>query len=230
MGSLRTRAGGGLWPAELSDGSAESAFNFCMKLRTWNEAEHGTQAFPHRAYFREMTAEWRTCRALGRPLIIEKSRRLVTSWWLRGLELYDLGLQRSNGLITHLTNEDASQHVWRIWFCYEDLRRRNPAWNLGEPKTYGALADQRLDSLILPNGSKVEKHYEQPGGLQGSGYSWVTMEELSMYRYASAMFDQANKVVQASAKARNGLVCVVTNAALNEDWQRVKSGASVSPY
>ncbi len=226
----RGQSNGCLWPAPFDQADAESAHAFLRIVRTWNESEGKVDTFPDWEFLPVLAREWRECRDAGRPLIIEKSRRLMTSWFLRVMELHDLGLKRGNWVVTHLTNDDASGHVWRIWHLYEDLRRRFPDWRLGAPQTYGPLADERLDSLILPNGSKIEKHYEQPAGLQGSGFSGITLEELSMYRAPARMFDQANKVVQASAGGVNGLVCVVTNANLAEDWWLVKKGASASPY
>jgi hypothetical protein len=214
---------GCLWPAPYNKPTLDAFMGFLSHLRTWNEAERALQHFPDKGYIAEVAKLRIEARKTGDPLILEKSRRLISSWEFRALELHDLGLSRGNGIITHFTNEDASEHCWRIWHLYEDLRLRyGRKWDLPPAKPYGRLADQQLDSVVLPNGSKVDKHYEQPKGLQGSGFAWVTCEELSLYRRPAAMFTQAQFVTQASAAAVNGLVVVVTNASPNPDWQLLK--------
>lgn len=134
-----------------------------------------------------------------------------------------MGLKRAEGVIVHRTYDDASEHVWRIFHLYNDLRQRFPDWGLKPPTTYGSIADKKLDSCILPNGSKAECHFERPEGLQGSGFAFVTMEELALYRNPGAVWAQAGFVTQASAKARNGLRVAVTNASPNAGWQEIKT-------
>lgn len=212
-----------LWPEEYSQPHARSAWRFICQLRTWNEAESETQPFPHKAYLRRIVREWVRCYRKGRPLIIEKSRRLVTSWVLRALELWVMGLKRSEGVIVHRTYPDASEHVWRIYHLYEDLRMRVD-WDLQPASSYGSALDKKLDSVILPNGSKCECHFEKPEGLQGSGYAFVTCEEIAIYRRPSAIWAQAKFVTQSSANSVNGLVVCVTNASSNADWHEIKYG------
>jgi hypothetical protein len=215
-----------LWPDEYCRPDARSAWSFVVQLRTWNEAESATQPFPDRRYLRRIAREWVRCWRKGQPILIEKSRRLVTSWLLRALELWVLGLKRGDGVIVHRTHSDAAEHVWRIWHLYDDLRKRNPDWGLLKPTPYGSLADKQLDSVVLPNGSRVEKHFEKPEGLQGSGYTFVTMEEISLYRRPGSIWAQARFVTQASAGSRNGLIVGVTNSSPNTDYQELKCKAS----
>ena len=135
-----------------------------------------------------------------------------------------MGQKRCDGVIVHKTNDDAAGHVWRIWSLYEDLRKRYPGWKLPPSKPFGGLANKLLDSLVLPNGSKVEKHYEKAEGLQGSGYAFVTIEEISIFRDPEGIWLQSKFVTQASAKGINGLRTGVTNASPNEDWQTYVKG------
>jgi len=219
-----------LWPEEFSCLSAESAYKFVQLCRTWDEAGQMVRPFPDKEYLRELAREWVLCRLEGRPLIIEKSRRLVVSWFLRALELYDLGLRRGNGLITHTKRDDAAGHVWRIWFLYDDLRRRYPAWKLRECRSWGNEVSQTLDKLVLPNQSSVSQYFEKPSGLQGSGFSWVTLEELAIYGQPAGMYDQASRLVQSAPGMVNGLITVVTNVEFSDGYEMVIAGASESPY
>lgn len=201
-----------------------------LLCRTWDEAGRQIREFPDREYLKHVAAEWIACRNTGTPLIIEKSRRLVTSWALRCIELYDLGLSRGNALITHTKRDDAAGHVWRIFFLYSNLRQRFPSWDLPYIATWGNELSQQLDIVVLGNRSKVSQYFEKPSGMQGTGYSIVTMEELSIYRHPAGMYDQATRLVESPAGMANGLVVGVTNYAFNDSYELVINGASPSPY
>jgi hypothetical protein len=219
-----------LWPKELSELTPETAWEFIKHCRTWDEAGRQIRDFPDKDYLKEIAREWVHCRLTGTPLVIEKSRRLVTSWLLRSLELFDAGLQHGNQLLTHTKREDAAGHVWRIWFMYDDLATRFPSWKLPKATTYGNELTQTLDQVILPNGTRITQYFEKSEGLQGSGYSIVTMEELSVYRQPSGMYDQATRLVQSPPGMPNGLVCAVTNFKFSDSYEQVIAGASGSPY
>lgn len=201
-----------------------------LLCRTWDEAGRKVRKFPDREYLKHVASEWVACRKTGTPLVIEKSRRLVTSWALRCIELYDLGLERGNALITHTKRDDAAGHVWRIWFLYSNLRERFPDWNLPYAPTWGNELSQTLDMLVLKNGSKISQYYEKPSGLQGTGYSIVTMEELSIYIQPAGMFDQATRLVESPPGLPNGLVVAVTNYKFSDSYNLVIKGASPSSY
>jgi len=211
-----------LWPPKFCQPHARSAWAFVQHLRTWNEAEQAVQPFPDKAYLRKWTREWVRCWRRGQPLIIEKSRRLVASWLFRALELWALGLRRGDWIIAHLTNEDAAGHVWRIFHLYDDLRKRFPSWRLAMATTWGNELSYKLDSLALPNGSKVEKHYDAADALQGSGYAGITAEELSKYRHPSAFWSQAAFITQGSAGGKNGFMCAITNSDPDPNWREIK--------
>jgi hypothetical protein len=219
-----------LWPSDFQEGTGESAYEFIKQLKTWDEAGQQIREFPDKQYLKEIAKIWVECRKTGQPLLIEKSRRLVTSWVLRALELYDIGLTRGKGLITHTKRDDAAEHVWRIWFMYDDLRTRFPSWELPTIKTWGNELSYTLDKLALANGSSVQQYFEKPKGLQGTGFSWVTMEELSIYQNPSGMWDQVAKLVQPAPGDVHGLRVGVTNHYMSDGYYRVKEGASPSPY
>lgn len=219
-----------LWPSDFRAGDAEAAYEFIKVLRTWDEAGQMIRGFPDKQYLKEVAAIWIECRKAGQPLLIEKSRRLVTSWVLRALELYDIGLTRGKGLITHTKREDAAEHVWRIWFMYDDLRTNMRTWDLPPIKTWGNELSYALDKVALANGSTVRQYFEKPKGLQGTGFSWVCMEELSIYQNPSGMWDQVARLVQPAPGFVTGLRVGVTNHYMADGWYKVKEGASPSPY
>lgn len=219
-----------LWPSDFRDGTGEQCYEFLKNLKTWDDAGQMIREFPDKQYLKEICHIWIDCRKTGQPLLIEKSRRLVTSWALRGIELYDIGLTRGKGLITHTKREDAAEHVWRIWFLYDDLRTRMKSWDLPPIKTWGNEMSYMLDRLALPNGSSVRQYFEKPKGLQGTGFSWVCMEELSIYQNPSGMWDQVSKLVTGPPGFIRGLKVAVTNHNMSDGWYKVKAGASRSPY
>lgn len=219
-----------LWPSEFSALDGDVAYAFMQKCQTWDEAGRQVRAFPDKEYLRHLAHEWVECRRTGTPLIIEKSRRLVTSWALRSLELFDLGLVRGNALITHTKRDDAAGHVWRIYFLYENLRMRYPWWRLPAASKWGNELTQTLDMVVLANESKVSQYYEKPTGLQGTGYSMVTMEELSIYGQPSAMYDQATRLVESPPGLPNGLIVGVTNYKFSDSYESVIAGVSAACY
>lgn len=219
-----------LWPKEFSELTGETAYEFVRHCQTWDEAGRQVRNFPDRDYLEWISHEWVQCRKIGQPLVIEKSRRLVTSWVLRALELFDGGIQRGNQLITHTKRDDAAGHVWRIFFLYDNLRTRFPSWELPPCVTYGNPITETLDQVILANQTTVGQYFEKPTGLQGKGYSIITMEEFSVYRHPAGMYDQATRLVESPPGMPNGLVVGVTNFSFSDSYELVIAGASPSPY
>ena len=169
-----------------------------------------------------MVYDWHEARELGLSCIWEKSRRLVVSYLMGAIELYHLGMGRSKNLIVHLRNEDAMREVWRIYQMYEDLRTRKPDWRLPKLEFYGNPLSEKLEQLMFANGSVVLRHHQDSGGLQGSGFSGIRIEEISRYQYPSQLFAQALIVTQGSASSKGGFVYAPTNSSPNADWQTLK--------
>lgn len=216
-----------LWPAPYSENNAESAWLFIRELRTWNEANGLTEHFPEKAYLQEIVKAWHDQKAKGKPLVLEKSRRLVASYLMCALELHSLGCKPGNGLIVHLTNEDAGREVWRIWQMYEDLRSRHPEWKLPKMESYGNELSKVLDVLMFPNGSTVKKSYQKPGALQGEGTTIIRIEEIGRFQHPSGIYAQALTLTEGKPGDIGGLVVAITNASPSEDWRKeVKHGFS----
>lgn len=223
----RTAAQGknqGLWPSRLCERSPESAWAFIREIRTWNEAETEIQNFPDLEYLRYLTTLWVKHKEIGEPIIIEKCRRMVVSWLLRGLELWSMGISREDHVIVGLTREAAAKHVWRIKHFYDDLRTRNPSWGL-EPIDKNVIREKgprALASIQLPNQSQVVLLNQEGGSFPGEGYSVITCEELSRYDYVAETWAQCKIVSKASAGKVGGFVVAVTNAWPDQDWKDIK--------
>ena len=85
------------------------------------------------------------------------------------------------------------------------------------------MAKQQIGTIILPNGSLVETLNQEGASFQGSGYSWVTMEELSLYDNPQYMYAQALRVVEGKPGEIGGQVTIITNASPNKAWHAIKS-------
>jgi hypothetical protein len=218
-----------LWPEPYAQDNPETLFQFLTECCwTYNEADREVDLIPATEYIRTVAHEWHEARAQSRTLIIEKSRRMLISWVLRGCELWSLGLRQEKGLVAGLDYSKAGEHVWRIWWLYDQLVRNRPELEL--PKATprdGNVAAQQLGQVLLANGSLAETLNQDGLAFQGSGYGWVTMEEFSRYRNCDYMFAQAVRVTQGKAanasKTRGGNVVIVTNASPNKAWQQIKS-------
>jgi len=216
-----------LWKAPYDQDTPEIAYRFVTECCwTYNEADGPMELIPANEYVRRLCYEWWECRKTGRTLIIEKSRRLVASWILRGLELWSLGLKRGKHTIVGLTYPKAAEHVWRIWHLWEQLCIHLRWHNIDDAQHHGGNPmSQKLDDVILPNGSIVEKINQDGGSLQGSGYSGVTHEEFSLYNLPAAMYSQSRFVTQGAPGNVGGFVVIVTNSAPNPEWQERKQEA-----
>jgi hypothetical protein len=166
---------------------------------------------------------WWHCRATGRPMIEEKSRRLIMSWVFRGLRLWSMGLRRETGVVCGLTYPKAAEHVWRFWWLHTQLCQRRPEFNLAPCIARdGNVGAFDVGSVRFPNGSMVSTMNQAGQSFQGSGYSWVDMEEFSLYMRPEYMYGQALRVTEGGAESIGGQVTIITNASPNKAWQNVK--------
>jgi len=212
-----------IWPAEYADGSPEAAWRFICHLRTWNEAEQAVQPFPQQEYLRAYAFEWVGCRDEGRTLITEKCRRMVVSWLARGLELWAMGLRRTDCILVGEDLEAAAKHVWRIQFLYDDLCARHPEWKLPAASSLRYEGARKLKMFGLANGSVTNYANGADGTLRGDGTAIITMEEAGTYRYLSSILAQAKIITQGSAGHNGGFVNLITNTSASYEWQRVKA-------
>ena len=210
-----------LWPAPYD--TPESAVDFVLKeLRTWNEAEQQVQPFPDLDYLRETASEWVECKTKARALMIEKCRRMVISWLLRGLELHSMGLSRSDQLLSGADFDSASKHVWRLSHLYDDLRQRRPEWKLPAAKRIRDTGERKLVQFSLANGSLCERTNDDPDQVRGEGKSIITFEELSIFRRPRSCWAQAMILTQGAAGQMGGFVVGVCNASANPEWRALK--------
>lgn len=203
----------------------EGAYKFLTECCwTYNEADQSVELIPKMDYIEWVVREWWEGKDLGQAVIIEKSRRLIMSWVLRGLELHMMGLGRTKGVIAGLNYPKAAEHVWRIWWLYEQLRTKRYDMKLDPGEKWGGNPGRmQLDTVMLPNGSTVEKLNQEGESFQGAGFGFVTMEEFSLYKDPEYMMGQAQFVTQGKAGGRGGHVTIVTNASPNAEWRGIKA-------
>ena len=222
--AIRYPSGRPLWHVPYSIDAPQSCYLFVIECCwTYNEADGPIDLIPDNEYVKRICYEWWECRRTGRTLIIEKSRRLVVSWILRGLELWALGVKRGKHVIVGLTYGKAAEHVWRIWHLWEQLCTHLRWHDADSAEHRGGNPDgQRLDEVMLPNGSLISKINQEGDSFQGSGYSGVTHEEFSLFLHPAVMYSQSRLVTQGVAGSVGGFVVLVTNSAFNVEWQERK--------
>lgn len=218
-----------LWPAPFDEDTPEAAYGFMLQLRTWNEAEQQVQAFPDIEFLKHIVWEWHGAKRAGSTLIIEKCRRMVVSWLMRGLELHQMGLGRVDLLLGGDDYEAAAKHIWRLDHYYQDLRKRFPEWGLTDSKTIRYEGERKIKSFALANGSICNAVNGESGNVQGDGTRLITFEEFALYRNAAGMLSQAKIITQGSPGNPGGFVCCITNASPNYEWQRIKYGGEDQP-
>lgn len=162
------------------------------------------------------------CKAEGRPLIIEKCRRMVISWLLRGLELHTMGLVRADLLLSGADFDSASKHVWRLSHLYEDLRQRHPDWHLPKASKIRDAGERKLVQFSLPNGSLCERTNDDPDQVRGEGKTIITFEELSIFKRPASCWAQAMILTQGAAGNKGGFVVGVCNASASQEWKKLK--------
>lgn len=213
-----------LWPDEYLAETPETAFKFVCECRTWNEATSETEHIPPLPHIEAYCHEWVECKALGRTLITEKCRRMIVSWCARSLELWAMGVKKTDTMIVGEDLEAAAKHVWRLKHIYCDLQQRHPEWVLPKHTELLYEGERKLKMFGLANGSICNYANGQAYSIQGEGTGIITMEEFCTYRYAPPMLAQAKIVTQAQAGRTGGFVNVITNASPAEGWQEVKKG------
>lgn len=216
---------GSLWKAPYNLPTAESSFKFLTECCwTYNEADASIELIPPLDYIRWVCEEFWKAHEAGQAFIIEKSRRLIMSWVMRGLELHIMGLGRSRGVLAGLNYPKAAEHVWRYYHLYETMRAMRPDMRLDKCESRGGNpATQMLDMVVLPNGSLVQKLNQDGESFQGSGFTFVSMEEFSLYKEPEYMFGQAKFVTQGKAGGNGGMIIVITNASPNPQWKEIKA-------
>lgn len=174
---------------------------------------------PQKDYIETVVWHWHDTRKLGEPLLIYKTRRLIVSWVLCGLELHDLGIQRANHIIADETYDKSQAHVWRHHHLYEQLRAKSAGWGLPEHSPYGAIGRRMASSVVLPNGSIIDAHNSNSASFQGAGVRGVRLEELGTYKSQMAeMLSQAMMITKGSPGQTDGHVVPVTNMVTNEEF------------
>lgn len=213
-----------LWPEQYLREDGETAYSFIRECRTWNEATSETEFIPDLPHVEAYCHEWVECKNAGRTLVTEKCRRMVVSWTARALELWAMGVKRTDCILVGEDLEAAAKHVWRLEHIYLTLQKDHPDWLLPKHTHIRYEGERKLSSFGLANGSVCNYANGQSHSIQGEGTGIITMEEFCTYRYAPPMLAQAKIVTQAQAGRIGGFVNVITNASPADGWQEVKKG------
>lgn len=213
-----------LWPAPYHEDTPEALWRFVTECCwTYNEADRAIELIPDHEYLQWLVHHWWNSRATGQELIIQKSRRMVVSWVIRACELWSLGMRRERGVVAGLNYPKAAEHVWRHAFMLRELKRRNPKIKIDHEERGGNFGTGQLDQVLLPNGSLVETLNQEGESFQGSGYSWVCLEEFCLYRRVAYMRAQAKFVTQGAPGKPGGFVVSISNASPNKEWLEAKA-------
>lgn len=216
-----------LWPDKFLTLDGDTAFKFVTQCWwTYDEAEQQVALIPAKEYLEEIVHEWVGCFNARRPLIIEKSRRIVVSNTCRGLEAWLMGVNRGDGVIVDQKHENSAKHLWRMGFSLQELHKRNPQVLREKCEMRGAVQVKQATHLIFPNGSVVTQAHQDAEGEQGTGSTFVTLEELSKYKNPQGYLAQALMVTmgKAGSEGKGGWVMGIANATPNTEWALCKNG------
>ena len=188
--------------------------------QTWDDEEKVVASLPDLEFVRWVSHRLWVTRQTGTAVQFEKSRRMFVSWIRSSCRLHYIGLGKATGLIAGETYAKAAQHVWRLSWLYKHLPK---AWDL--PGVHelgtqeGGYAEQRIRSLTLANGSLVQAVNQDETVAQGSGKSFIDLEELSNYPYAAAVWSHSYIILHGRPDSVGGHLVGVSNTnGENEGW------------
>lgn len=225
-----------LWPLPYCQDSPEAAYRFLTEcVRTRIEKTGEARAIPDKEYIRWVVHEWWGCKKTGRHLIIWKSRRLVLSWIMRALDVWDIGITPGDVMMGARVYEGkggAKEFVWRCWYIYDQLAQSFPNWNLKEPLTEGNVLKGEIDKLVLPNGGVVIAVNSERDSFKGGGARRAVTEELGDYRQVNEIWSQAMFVTQGPTSEDGmptgeigGHAVAISNTSPNTEFKNLKQKA-----
>lgn len=222
-----------LLPATIRARSADAAKEFVFDHAWgWDDSAAVVRKIPAHPYLEDIIDEWWATMETGQPLVIEKSRRLVVSWLLCALDVWDGITRQCNMVQGGIDYDKASEFVWRCYFVYQSAKNGVD----GQPGTlpmlpplvkWGNPLAQRLDKLAFLNGTLIEPLNSDGESFRGSGYTRVKLEELSAYRYPSQVWSQAMAVTMGVPGQKRGHIVAPCNARAHPEWQEIKARMQV---
>jgi len=221
-----------LWPEPYCEDSYEAALGFLYEMRTFNEANKRVAPILPKEYLAWMVWHWFDTRSTGQPLALWKSRRILISWAMRGLELWDAGLAMSSTQIGAATYEGVAgseRFIWRVQHLYEQLRIHRPGWNLAQCKPAYNPTVREVRTLMLPNGSEFVAINAEKESFRGSGTTRAVAEELSGYRSVNGVWGQMLIVCQGEPGEVGGHAVAIANTSTNTEWLKLKAKSHVLP-
>ena len=229
IGRMFEKSRGPLWPMPYGEDSWEAAYRFVTEVvQTRLETTGQAVPIPKKEYVRFLVWNWWMAKSGGEPFIVFKSRRLIISWIMCALDVWDVGIEPGDILDGGREYEGkggAKDFVWRSWFIYDDIQKRFPAWGLPNAITEGNTAKQGLDKLVFPNGAMFIAVNSDRDSFQGGGAKRAKCEELSLYARVKAVWGQANIVCQGPPGEKGGHAVAIANASANREWIAIKEKA-----
>ena len=214
-----------IWPARFATDSEECALAFVLNCQTWDENAKKIRDFPDKQYLRQFIHDWYECRKARKSLIIQKCRRMVISWCCRCLELWQMGLERSNLMLGGDDYEAAAKHCWRLKHLYVNLQERFPEWKLPD-HVQSVYKGEWLSTFSLSNGSTTQIINAKSESIQGEGCAIATFEEFGLYDNPASVIAQAKIVTMGDdgeGGSSAGFVCCITNAQIAPKWKAFKA-------
>lgn len=201
---LKEKRGDCLWPSPYGSDLEESAYQFLIdccwtKDDTIKPPSNPIRLIPDKEYIRFLVHEWWETRAIGRPLVWEKCRRMIMSWILRGLDLWEAGLRQGTFYVACQKYEKSAEMIWRDLHLFRILREKKPDWYLDPPTFRSWAGPNCIAELILPNGSRFSPLTgEDPDSFRQEGATRVTCEEVAFWPRPNDAWSSAIVMCQAA--------------------------------
>lgn len=223
-----------LWKEGYANDDAESAYAFVIDLcRTYDPSVPAGQSpvrkFPDKPYLRYLVERYYQTLKIGKPLIVEKPRRMLVSWLLRALDVWDAGRRKGSFYVACQKYPDSARMVWRSWFIYEEIRKLKPEWNLLPAMLWRYEGAQTASKVEFPNGSiMVALTGTDPDSFRQEGATRVVLEEIAFWSGLASSWANALAMVKGSAGEVGGHVVGVTTVG-GQEYKEFRKFVRLSP-
>lgn len=213
-----------IWHEKYSTDTWETAFRFiteCVYTKDDADPEAPVKLIPPKPYIAWLVYEWWKSKSEGVPILIEKSRRMIVSWLLAGLDVWDAGLRGGAFYVASQKYEDAAKLVWRRYFIYQELRKRFRNWNL--PKATRSVwgSPYQIRKLLIEGAIFQPLTGSDPDSFRQEGATRVTLDEFAFYDQPEACFSSAKIMTTAPPPKVGGHLVGVTTVKVTPSYLRM---------
>lgn len=210
-----------LWPEEYSSYDGKTCFRFVTEVcYTLDETFMPARValIPPLDYIKVVCYQAVECRKRGVTQAIIKSRRMVLSWLIAAIDLWEAGLGGYGNYIVASRNlEMSAELLWRTFFMYNRIALMHPKWELErlEEKVHcirhkGAKSFRQVQ---LPNGSLfIALSGEEPDQFRQFAARRVRCEEIGTWPYPGYAYSNAAHMIQGSPGSVGGNITIVSTA------------------